>query len=53
MTALLAVLIALSPDNTAPPTPEIPPPLPTYIVNGDGSRMNCTPTYSYCWPGQP
>jgi hypothetical protein len=29
--------------------PTIPPALPTYIVNGDGSRMNCTPTMSYCW----
>lgn len=49
MTALLTVLIMLSPGNTAPPTPEIPP-MPTYISNGDGSRLICTPTASYCWP---
>jgi hypothetical protein len=51
MTAsILAVIIMLSPGNTAPSTPEIPPPLPTYVTNGDGSRMNCTPNYQSCWP---
>lgn len=48
MISFLAVLIALSP-ATAPPTPEIPP-MPTYISGGDGSRVICTPTGSYCWP---
>lgn len=52
MTTLFALLIALAPgdDAIAPPTPVLPPPLPTYIVNGDGGRMNCTPGYEYCWP---
>lgn len=51
MTFLLTVVLLLGPSNTPDPgLPTIPPPLPTQIVNGDGSRMNCTPTYSYCWP---
>lgn len=25
------------------------PPQPTYILNGDGSRMTCAPSYSSCW----
>ena len=24
--------------------------LPTYVTNGDGSRMQCSPTANYCWP---
>lgn len=34
---------------TTPGLPTIPPPLPTQVVNGDGSRLNCTPNYQYCW----
>jgi hypothetical protein len=50
VTALLAVLIALGPGYDAPPTPEVPTPTyPTYIVEGDGGRMSCTPTMTYCW----
>jgi len=54
MTILLALIIALSPgdDYNAPPTPVLPPPLPTYIVEGDGGRWNCTPNYEFCWPEQ-
>lgn len=37
-------------DDSGLPTP--PPPLPQQIVNGDGTRMNCTPTLSYCWPAR-
>ena len=48
MLTLVSALIALAP-ATAPPTPVIPP-SPGYITNGDGSRMMCTPDYSYCWP---
>lgn len=50
MITLLALIITLSPGNTAPPTPEIPPPLPTYVTGGDGGRFNCAPNYQYCWP---
>lgn len=50
MTTLISLIIMLSPGNTAPPTPEIPPPLPTYQTNGDGSRMTCTPNFASCWP---
>ena len=49
---LLAAVVPLSPAQ-----PEPTPPgggytdlLPTYIVSGDGTRMQCTPTYNYCWP---
>lgn len=37
-----------SPSTPGLPTP--PPPLPTQVTNGDGTRMNCTPNYQYCWP---
>lgn len=48
---LMASLIALCPqDDHGLPTP--PPPLPGQIVNGDGTRMNCTPTMNYCWPAR-
>jgi len=30
-------------------TPAPSPPLPTYIVNADGSRMTCTPNFQFCW----
>lgn len=46
MNTLLAVLIALQP---APGLPTIPPPLPTYTVDADGTRRNCTPNYEQCW----
>lgn len=38
----------LSPSTPGLPTP--PPPLPTQVTNGDGTRYNCTPNYQYCWP---
>ena len=34
---------------TTPGLPTIPPPLPTQVTNGDGTRLNCTPNYQYCW----
>jgi hypothetical protein len=54
MIALIAaILIPLSPT----PVPDPPPYfgsdivlLPTYETNGDGTRMQCTPTQSFCWP---
>jgi hypothetical protein len=50
MNIVMAVLIALSP---APPTPDIPPPLPTYVVTPGGGKMLCTPGYEFCWPENP
>lgn len=48
VTLLTATLIALAPqDDSGLPTP--PPPLPTYVVDGDGTRHNCTATESVCW----
>ena len=52
VTALIATLIALSPQSPDPGLPTPPPQLPTQIVNGDGTRMNCTPGYTQCWPAQ-
>jgi hypothetical protein len=49
MNTLLALIITLCP-GCAPSTPEIPPPLPTYVTGPDGGRFNCTPNYQFCWP---
>lgn len=36
---------------TPTPYPDPPaPPYPTYIVNGDGTRMACAPGGYACWP---
>lgn len=54
MIAALAVLWAvLPPVDPGLPTP--PPPLPTYVVDGDGTRLNCNPPQRVCWqdPQQP
>lgn len=32
-----------------PGLPTIPPPLPTYVIQNDGTRLDCTPNYTYCW----
>ncbi len=49
---LFAAMVELkanaSPDTNPATTPPLPP-LPTQILNGDGSRMNCTPNLNYCW----
>lgn len=34
-------------DSTLLPTP--PPPLPTYIVKDDGTRLSCGPNWRWCW----
>lgn len=48
---LVAALITLAPqDDSGLPTP--PPSLPTQVVNGDGTRMSCTPDGTFCWPAQ-
>lgn len=48
MIILIATIIALtSPIDPGLPTP--PPPLPTQVTRGDGTRDTCTPNYEYCW----
>ena len=48
ITTLIATAwMMLPPIDPGLPTP--PPPLPTYIVQGDGSRVTCTPNYEQCW----
>ena len=49
ITSVNAGVCKAEPDTNPATTPPLPP-LPTYIVNGDGSRMDCTPNYQYCWP---
>lgn len=45
MIGLLAVLV-LAPSPS--PDPAVPD-YPTYITQGDGTRVTCTPSGSYCW----
>jgi hypothetical protein len=48
ITLLLSTLIALSPSpEPTPPGPVLPP---SMVVNGDGTRMQCTPGGYSCWP---
>ncbi|QZE10360.1 hypothetical protein SEA_SCOOBYDOOBYDOO_9 [Mycobacterium phage ScoobyDoobyDoo] len=48
MIALIASLV-LGPTFTPDPgLPTIPPPLPTYIVNDDGTRTTCSPNFTTC-----
>lgn len=47
ITLLVAAwLLGPTPD---PGLPTPPPALPTYVVQGDGTRLDCTPNYTYCW----
>ena len=50
--ALLAITFLLSPTFTPDPPPYYSRPvlIPTYVTNGDGTRMQCTPGAIYCWP---
>ena len=32
-----------------PGQPTKPPTLPTYVVRGDGTRVDCTPNFQHCW----
>jgi len=53
--ALTAITIILSPSAPYPdPAPAPTDPsiqlLPTYTTNGNGTRMQCSPTSSFCWP---
>lgn len=43
---LLAALLLSAPSD--PLLPTIPPPLPTYIVNDDGTRTACAPNFTVC-----
>lgn len=55
ITLMLTTVFAMTP---AYPDPDPTPPpaygdilqLPTYMVNADGSRMQCSPAADYCWP---
>jgi hypothetical protein len=46
----LLVSMILSPYYPDPGYPDPNDLTPTYIVNGDGSRMQCTPGGLSCWP---
>lgn len=45
---LLIAWWALLP-NIDPGLPTPPPPLPTYVIDGNGERLDCTPNYQTCW----
>lgn len=54
MTTLLSwLLIATAPlsPSTPYPDPTYPTPslIPNYITNGDGTRLQCTPSLNQCW----
>ncbi|QHB47795.1 hypothetical protein KHO61_gp084 [Mycobacterium phage Mangeria] len=51
MMALVALVLSLPPIDPGLPTP--PPPLPTYIVEDDGIRMQCGPNFRWCWDESP
>lgn len=42
----------MPPGYNAPATPVLPPPLPTYVIEGGGTRIDCTANYENCWVGQ-
>jgi hypothetical protein len=44
--AIVAGFLMLPPID--PGLPTIPPPLPTYITHGDGTRTECAPDFSTC-----
>ena len=48
-TIALAATVWLSPAPVPDPNPYTDL-LPTYVTNGDGTRMQCSPTANYCWP---
>lgn len=56
MTATAALLVGLLlPLFPVPAPPPFPDPdytslLPRYVTNGDGTRMQCTPSLNQCWP---
>jgi hypothetical protein len=39
-------------DGPGMATPAPQPALPTYVTNGDGSRMDCAPNFTVCWPSK-
>lgn len=50
ITLVTAVLFwVTTPD---PGLPTIPPPLPTQITRDDGTRLTCTPEFTWCWNEQ-
>ena len=51
-TVLVAASLILGPYYGPDPTPGFQDPnnlSPTYITNGDGTRIQCTPTANACW----
>lgn len=46
ITLIMAAWVLLPPIDPGTPTP--PPPLPTYITHGDGTRTECAPNYLTC-----
>lgn len=49
MIPVLAAL-ALSPLFPVPDPPPNPTLDPVYVTAGDGSRLQCSPMGTYCWP---
>lgn len=47
ITLIMAGFLLLPPIDPGLPTP--PPPMPTYVTRGDGTRIDCTPDYTQCW----
>lgn len=49
-----SIIVPLAPSYPDPPAPTPTPGyiqmIPNYLVQGDGTRVVCTPTASYCWP---
>lgn len=48
ITMIVAAWLVVTPPPD-PGLPTTPPALPTYVVRGDGTRIDCTPNYTQCW----
>jgi hypothetical protein len=46
---LAASLFFLAPADDSPAPPPVPP-MPMWVTNPDGTRMQCTPGGYSCWP---
>lgn len=50
MILLLSLTLILSPSPSPQPPPDYTVLLPSYLSQGDGTRIVCLPTGSLCWP---